>query len=213
MRTDDLITLLAQQARPVPRQAALRRLARLTLPALVMSMAWMALGYGLRPQLLAGAVGIMDWAKILLPAAVAACAFVALERLGRPGVPAGRWLWGMGLPVVALWALGLATWLAAPSALRPALLWGSTWQVCVPNVALMAMPVFVASLWALRGLAPTRPRLAGAAAGAFSGGAGAAIYAMHCPELAAPFLAVWYVLGMAVPVALGAAVGGRVLRW
>jgi hypothetical protein len=33
------------------------------------------------------------------------------------------------------------------------------------------------------------------------------------PELQAPFLAVWYVLGMAVPVAVGALLGPRVLRW
>ena len=32
-------------------------------------------------------------------------------------------------------------------------------------------------------------------------------------RLDAPFLAVWYVLGMLVPTALGALVGPRVLRW
>jgi hypothetical protein len=46
-----------------------------------------------------------------------------------------------------------------------------------------------------------------------AGGAGAAVYALHCPELQAPFLAVWYVLGMAIPVAAGALLGPRLLRW
>ena len=57
--------------------------------------------------------------------------------------------------------------------------------------------MLVAALGALREMAPTRLRLAGAAAGALAGGAGAAVYALHCPELGAPFVAVWYVLGMA----------------
>ena len=73
--------------------------------------------------------------------------------------------------------------------------------------------MLVGSLRALRELAPTRLRLAGAAAGALAGGAGAAVYALHCPEFGAPFLAVWYVLGMALPVAAGAWLGPRVLRW
>jgi hypothetical protein len=39
------------------------------------------------------------------------------------------------------------------------------------------------------------------------------VYAFHCPELAAPFLGVWYVLGMLIPAALGALIGPRVLHW
>jgi hypothetical protein len=65
----------------------------------------------------------------------------------------------------------------------------------------------------LRGLAPTRPALAGAAAGALAGGVGGAVYALHCMELAAPFLAVWYVAGIVLPVVLGALLGPRLLRW
>ena len=76
-----------------------------------------------------------------------------------------------------------------------------------------APPVFAAAMVALRSLAPTRPAWAGAAAGALAGGAGAAVYALHCPELAAPFLAVWYVAGMGLPVLLGAVLGPRLLRW
>jgi len=39
------------------------------------------------------------------------------------------------------------------------------------------------------------------------------VYAFHCPELALPFLAIWYVAGMALPVVAGALLGPRVLRW
>ena len=74
------------------------------------------------------------------------------------------------------------------------------------------MPMFAALLWALKGLAPTRPALAGAAAGALAGGAGAMVYALHCPELAAPYIAVWYVAGIALPVVAGALIAPRLLR-
>ena len=112
-----------------------------------------------------------------------------------------------------LWVLGLAAWFAAPPEARSQLVWGTTWRTCVFNIGAIGLPVFVAAFLALRGLAPTRPALAGGAAGALAGGAGAAVYALHCPELQAPFLAVWYVLGMAVPVAVGALLGPRLLRW
>jgi hypothetical protein len=39
------------------------------------------------------------------------------------------------------------------------------------------------------------------------------VYALHCPELAAPFLAIWYLLGMLIPTAIGAWLGPRPLRW
>ena len=101
----------------------------------------------------------------------------------------------------------------APVDERAAMVWGQTWRTCAFNIALISVPVFVASLAALKSLAPTQPALAGAAAGAMSAGAGAAVYALHCPELAAPFLAVWYVMGMALPVVAGALVGRWLLRW
>ena len=107
----------------------------------------------------------------------------------------------------------MVQWSAAVPAERPALLWGQTWRTCLWSVGLIGTPVFAAALWALRDLAPTRARQAGAAAGLLAGGVGAGVYALHCPELTAPFIAVWYVLGMALPVAAGWWLGPRVLRW
>ena len=51
------------------------------------------------------------------------------------------------------------------------------------------------------------------AAGRLAGGVGALVYTLHCPELEAPFLGVWYVIGMAIPAVIGAALGPRLLRW
>jgi hypothetical protein len=68
-------------------------------------------------------------------------------------------------------------------------------------------------LAAVHSLAPTRLRLAGAGVGLLAGALGALVYTVHCPEFAAPFLAVWYVLGMLIPAAVGALIGPYVLRW
>ena len=46
-----------------------------------------------------------------------------------------------------------------------------------------------------------------------AGAIGALVYLLYCPEMAPPFLLVWYTLGMLLPAALGALVGPRVLRW
>lgn len=55
--------------------------------------------------------------------------------------------------------------------------------------------------------------LAGAGTGLLAGAVGAFAYAFYCPETAAPFLAIWYALGIAIPAALGALLGPRVLHW
>jgi hypothetical protein len=73
--------------------------------------------------------------------------------------------------------------------------------------------VFAAIAWAMRRMAPTQPRRAGAMAGLASGALGALVYSIHCPELGTPFLGTWYVAGMLIPAAIGALAGERLLRW
>jgi hypothetical protein len=68
-------------------------------------------------------------------------------------------------------------------------------------------------VWILKDLAPTRLRWTGAGAGLAAGSLGALVYTLHCPELAAPFIGVWYLLGMLIPTAVGALLGPRLLRW
>jgi hypothetical protein len=62
-------------------------------------------------------------------------------------------------------------------------------------------------------MAPTRLGLSGAASGLLAGAMGAAVYALHCPEMEPVFLGAWYLLGMLVPAGLGALVGRWMLRW
>ena len=91
--------------------------------------------------------------------------------------------------------------------------WGSTWRVCPFLIAGLSLPILIAVLRAMRELAPTRLRLAGAAAGLSAGAAAATVYCLHCPEMAPPFVAFWYVIGILLATGAGALLGPRMLRW
>jgi hypothetical protein len=90
---------------------------------------------------------------------------------------------------------------------------GHSAMVCPWFIAATSAPLLVALIWAVKGLAPTRLRLAGALAGLTAGGFGALIYCLHCPEVGAPFVAIWYSLGILIPCLVGALAGPRLLRW
>jgi hypothetical protein len=120
---------------------------------------------------------------------------------------------GLAAPVLTMWVLAAVALPATAPQDRADLVLGQTAGVCPFLIALVSIPVFAAMMWTMRGLAPTRLRLAGAAGGLAAGAIGALVYSLHCPELAAPFLAIWYVLGMLIPAAVGAWLGPRMLRW
>jgi hypothetical protein len=213
MKTDELISMLAQGAQAVEPHALRRRYATALGWGGFGAMLLMVLMLGVRPDLAEAARLPMFWVKLVFPAALLAAALLAAARLSRPGVRLGRVASALVAPVLAIWLLAAVALLGATPGTRSQLIFGETWASCPFNVALLSMPVFVALLWAMRGLAPTRLALAGAAAGLLSGAAGAAVYALHCPEMAAPFLGIWYLLGMLIPTALGALLGPRLLRW
>jgi hypothetical protein len=213
MRTDDLVAMLATGAGAVEPNAAARRYAT--------AIAWGALGAALLLAILLGVrhdLGIavllpMFWVKLAFVACLAAASLLAVLRLSRPGLRLA-WVPGaLAAPVLVMWLLAAFDLMRADPAQRAGMFFGDTWTSCPFLVAMLSAPVFVAVLWATRGLAPTRLRLAGAAAGLLSGAIGALVYCLHCPELAAPFLGFWYLLGMLIPTAIGAMLGPRLLRW
>ena len=196
MRTEELAAMLARGAGAADRGAGARRFAiALGGGGLAAALAMHAL-YGIRPTLMQDASLGMFWSKLLFVGAVAVGGFAAVRRLSLPGAALARLLWYLAGPVAILWLLAAAELTGAAPSDRVALILGQTWQVCAFRIALLSLPAFATLLWAMRGLAPTNLRLAGAAAGLCAGGVGALAYSFHCPELAAPFLGVWYVLGM-----------------
>lgn len=213
MNTDNLITMLATSAEPViPGTTAHRH---------ALALGWGGMGATLLMAILLGvradigeAVRLpMFWLKLGFPLCIAGAALFAATRLGRPGVPLGRVPAALVAPVIVVWLMAAYALSGAPSGERLAMLLGKTWTMCPLLIALLSVPVFGGTFWAMRGLAPTRPALAGASAGLLAGALATAVYALHCPEMAAPFLATWYLLGMSIPTVAGALLGSRLLRW
>jgi hypothetical protein len=214
MKTDDLIGMLATDAGPVDSGACTRRVVVSVAAAAVLCLALLIPWLGLRPDLASAAGGMAFWWKQIFTLLLALAGLIATLRLARPGVPLGRAaLWIMAIPLLAIWVSSAYMLFSANTALREQMLTGVSWSVCTRYIAMLSLPVFVATLWSMRGLAPTNLRLAGAAAGLLSGAVAAAVYCLHCPEVAPPFVAVWYVLGIFTPVAVGALIGPVVLRW
>jgi hypothetical protein len=211
--TDDLIARLGASttARRAPRVGLL-----LAVAAAVGALAALALAlaiWGPRHDLPRAVVSMHFWMKAGYALALAAAGLLALERLGRPGERAPIGMTLAGLAVLAVLGLAAHELMILPRGAWMPVLKGHSWQVCSLNIAALSGPGFLAALWALRQMAPTRPRLAGAAAGLMAGGLGAAAYGVACNETAASFLASWYSLGMLAWAAVGALLGPRLLRW
>ncbi len=211
MKTDKLIELLARGAGPAPRAVVARRLA----PVVVFGLPAAAL---LALAVLGPVPGAMfataaPWIKLAYAAALAVAASWLVAGLARPvarlGTPTAAVL-GVALLMAAVG--GLSGW-QTPAEVRLASVLGHSWQTCPLSVLGCALPALGGGLWALRGLAPTRPVAAGLAVGLLAGALGAAGYALACQETSPSFIAVWYTLGILMTGALGAVLGPRVLRW
>ena len=212
MTTDSLIDALADGLAPVRPGHVARVLALTLFCGALVSAALMFFGFGLRPDLSAAMTGGPFWMKFTYTLALAGIGLWIVERLARPSMEARSQIALLAVPFAALLALALWEW-NLPGADRHHLLMGGSANVCVRNIWLVSAPVFIALFWGLRRLAPTRLTLAGAGAGLLAGAAGAWIYAFHCTESAAPFVALWYTLGILGAGLAGAILGRWVLRW
>ena len=212
MKTDSLIEQLTQSVAPVRNGHVARVLALALLCGALVSVALMFFGFGLRPDLSDAMAGGPFWMKFAYTLVVAGIGVLIVERLARPGMGAGRQAALLALPFAVLLALAFMEW-NIPGADHHHQLMGGSANVCVRNILLIALPIFIALFWGLRSLAPTRLALAGAGAGVLAGALGAWIYAFHCTESAAPFVALWYTLGIAGAGVAGAVIGRWALRW
>jgi hypothetical protein len=213
MKTNDLIDMLASGPLAVTPHATLRRYTAAVAIGLSGALVLMLLLLGVRPDLAHAATQPLFWFKVALVTSTAAIALPLSMRLARPGFALGHVPLLLMLPLVAVWAVAAYTLANAVPDQRAPLLLGATWKVCTLLIALLSAPSFIATMWAMKGLAPTRLRLAGATAGLLSGALAAIVYCLHCPEVQAPFIAVWYLLGMLTPAAVGAVLGPTLLRW
>jgi hypothetical protein len=213
MKTAVLIDLLARGEQPIDRHALLRRVLIAMIFGAVGALALFTIRLGINPGLADLLVVPAFWIKTGFTALTFIAALAVVTRLARPGAAVGRAGPLVALPALVIWILMAITLVRADPDARLPLLLGATWRTCPMNIVILSLPIFLAGVWALRGLAPTNLRAAGAAAGLTAGALGAVIYGLHCPELASPFLGTWYVIGMTLPALMGAWLGPRLLRW
>jgi hypothetical protein len=212
MKTDQLIALLSDELKPAPRGLVARTLALALVVGVLASTLMMWAMLGPRPDLAQAMAGGMFWMKFSYVLTVALLGLWIVERQARAGADARRPFVLLAVPVVAL-VVTASVQLSAPRVDSAALIMGSSAGVCPFLIALLSLPIFAALMLALRHLAPTRLTLAGAGAGLAAGGWAATVYAFHCPESTAPFIAIWYSLGMAMAAGIGALTGRHALRW
>lgn len=211
MKTEQLVELLARQAGPAPRHAVERRVAMAASLGAAGSIAGAIGALGLNASLTDMGVALAVKLGYVVALVLSAAWFV--DRVARPGTPWRRALWAVATVVLAMALLAVTVWTQADETQRLDLLLGRSWASCPWRVAALSVPALAAAMWALRGLAPTRPRWAGFAAGLFAGSLGALGYALYCPELSPLFVLVWYTAGVLLPAALGALLGPWLLRW
>lgn len=213
MRTEDMISMAAANVAPVDRGILARRYGWALLLGGLGSVLLMSMIFGIRPDIRLMLVTPLFWAKVAFPSAMAAAALLAAARLSRPGMRVGRAWQLLAWPVALVWIAAAAMLGLAPSSERLPMILGSTWRTCPFNIGLLSVPTFIGVFWAMRGLAPTRLRTAGAIGGLLASATATVAYCLRCPEMGVPFWAVWYLLGMLIPTALGALLGPRLLRW
>lgn len=212
MQTDELIEALAAEA--PKRQWAPEHI---LLIAVLASAAWVGIVFsliiGLRSDLFIVATSVRFLFKLVVTITVAASALALARRSLNP-------TWSGQIPLVVLlaapWLLALAA-IVDPSAFTPsgwsAAAFGRSWLYCLTAIAALGLVPLGLLIAALRRGAPTRPRLAGACAGALAGGVAATFYAANCPNDSPLFVVTLYPIAIGVLVLLGGALGSRFLRW
>lgn len=213
MKTEDFIDMLATGLTAVEKNVAARRYAMAISFGVLGSILLMTTLLGIRPDIVESAQLAKFWIKLGFVSCLAGASLFVVLRLSKPGIRLGMAPSALATPVAVMWLFAMFVMNAADPAQRMKLLLGETWAVCPFLIAMLSVPIFAMVIWAMKGLAPTRLGLAGAAAGFLSGAAGALVYCFHCPEMEAPFLGVWYLLGILIPTIVGALGGRYLLRW
>jgi hypothetical protein len=213
MTTNDLIARLTGELKPVPRTAVIQRVGTGLGISLVASAILMLLWLEMRPDLAEATTTMMFWTKFTYTLILAVAGAWAVKRIAHPLGSIRVNLGLMAATIVVMIVLAFAQLAMTPRDQYMALLKGHTIAVCTFNIVMLSLPLLIGAFWVLRGLAPTRLTVAGAAAGLAAGSIASFVYSFHCNESAMPFIAVWYTLGVLVAGLIGATTGRFILRW
>jgi hypothetical protein len=212
MNTDHLIRAMGADFTGSKSPLQLRFAATLV-PGILVAVALFAATLGPRPDFAIAVEHARFLFKFAITLLLALSSVLLVWRLVRPGAPMRSQLLLLCLVPVFLVLAAAAELIVLPRSQWMPKLVGENAAMCLWCIPFFALPILIAALAGLRAGAPTRPTLAGAAAGLLAGGIGAAIYAAHCPDDSPLFVAAWYSLAVALVAAIGAAAGWLALRW
>jgi hypothetical protein len=207
--TEELIGELAGAPAPAAFRPARAGFGIAGAVVLAMAMTWASAGW--RADLAASLAAPITLAKFLLPLTLCILALYYAISLARPD--ASKRPWPVFVPASAAIALFLATASVTPAGMLMSGIAGQTALTCVTSVMALSLAPLAAGMALQRNGASTRPQLSGLLIGLASGSGAAAGYALHCTEDSPLFFVTWFGLGIMAAAALGAFIGGRLLRW
>ncbi|MFN3823876.1 MAG: NrsF family protein [Pseudorhodobacter sp.] len=210
MKTDRLIAVLAADAK-AERPLATGLWVGLV-PAVALSSAGLLAGLGPRPDLAAAVTDPVAGLRHVLSLTLMLAGLAVAMRLARPGERPGRTAFWFVVVAGLAGTLWLSTFVGTPPGMRAMAVQGKTMTTCLATIPVLSLLPVAAVLVMLRRGVVERPALGGAVAGLAGGGAGAAIYALHCIEDNPLFFVTWYGLAILIVTGLSALVGARVLR-
>jgi len=212
MQTDDLIRVLVSDLHISTRSVRQWFVICLSIGFVVAGVLfWLVLGP--RDDIAAAAGTPRFVLKIVEMLLLAATAAILALRLVRPAASAQAAAIAVFAAAMLLVVAAGFELLVVPPRQWSAKLIGSNARVCLTAIPILSLPVLASVLYALRQGAPTRPPMAGAAAGLLAGATAAALYALHCTDDSPLFVATWYPLAIGGVILLGWAVGQRAVRW
>ena len=211
MKTEDLITLIAQDTRqPVNLTSVL--LGAVVAGSLVSGLAFF-LTLGFRHDIGQAIETVRFGFKFVVTLSLFAAALSLTGLVIRPGSDIGRRRWLLLIAPLLLLAATALELMVTPSDVWLDKLIGHNALHCLTIIpALSAFPGTFLFL-AMRQGAPENPGLAGALAGLVSVGIAATLYATNCFDDSPLFVATWYPLATLIVVTVGYFAGNRFLRW
>ncbi|WP_421566393.1 NrsF family protein [Ochrobactrum sp. EDr1-4] len=208
----DVINQLVDDMKPVSRQAMQKLFLKHAIFGLVMAASIMIVLLGVRHDLTTAMFTPTLWVKFGYAASLLAIMIPPLLALSRPVRSTFPWKKFLLLITCLTFLAVLDMFSVLPNQKKALVIGDSAW-VCSGLIMVLAFPILLALLSAIRKLAPYSSTMAGLAAGIVSGGISVFIYSFHCPEPGIPFVAIWYTGGVVGTGVIGAISGRYFLRW
>ena len=212
MDTNELIRTLAEDARRPAMQFTTTWWVAVSLAITFDAAVFLAI-FGPRPDIAAAAETFRFLFKFLVTITLAASAFGCARALSRPGET-----WRSSIlclataPALIVMAVVVELFTLPPDTWSATII-GKNNIVCLAYISLTGLGPLAIFLWTLRFSAPTRPALAGAAAGLLAGGIAATFYAAQCTDDSPLFVATWYTFAIAILAIVGAFGARRFAHW